>query len=240
MVVMSGVLAVVLALAHVLAAWLPAIADRHRQVWTSFAGGVAVAYVFVYIVPELVQYEEVVARMLPLGLGGKHVFLVALVGLCSFYAVERLALRIRGGAARHAPDNARGTIFWMHIGSFAVYNALVGYLLVREFDDTVSRLLYTGAVGLHFLGNDYALEQRHLEEYRRRGRWILAVGVLAGWAIATVYEFPHAIIGMLFAFLAGGIMVNVLKEELPEERKSRLPAFLVGAAFYTGLLLALE
>jgi hypothetical protein len=43
----------------------------------------------------------------------------------------------------------------------------------------------------------------------------------------------------LFAFLAGGVVLNVLKEELPEERESRFWAFALGAASYTALLLVL-
>jgi hypothetical protein len=38
-------------------------------------------------------------------------------------------------------------------------------------------------------------------------------------------------------FLAGGVVMNVLKEELPEERESRFWAFLLGAGLYAGVLL---
>ncbi len=41
----------------------------------------------------------------------------------------------------------------------------------------------------------------------------------------------------MFAFLAGGVVLNVLKEELPEDRKSRFSAFAVGSAAYAALLL---
>ena len=44
---------------------------------------------------------------------------------------------------------------------------------------------------------------------------------------------------MLFAFLAGGIVLNVLKEELPRERKSRFWAFALGTVAYAALLLTL-
>jgi hypothetical protein len=45
------------------------------------------------------------------------------------------------------------------------------------------------------------------------------------------------VLGLLFSFLAGGVVLNVLKEELPEERKSNFWAFLFGVVFYAGLLL---
>ncbi len=43
---------------------------------------------------------------------------------------------------------------------------------------------------------------------------------------------------MLIAFLAGGVVLNALKEELPKGRESCFAAFLSGAAGYTALLFA--
>ncbi|NJL21613.1 MAG: hypothetical protein HC895_13625, partial [Leptolyngbyaceae cyanobacterium SM1_3_5] len=44
---------------------------------------------------------------------------------------------------------------------------------------------------------------------------------------------------VLFAFLAGGIVLNVLKEELPEDRESHFWSFAIGAIGYAVLLLGL-
>lgn len=41
------------------------------------------------------------------------------------------------------------------------------------------------------------------------------------------------------AFLGGGVVLNVLKEEVPSERQSRFWAFAAGAAGYAALLLML-
>ena len=41
----------------------------------------------------------------------------------------------------------------------------------------------------------------------------------------------------LFTFPAGGVVLNVLKEELPENRESRFWASAAGTAGYTALLL---
>ena len=46
-------------------------------------------------------------------------------------------------------------------------------------------------------------------------------------------------VAIFFAFLAGGVILNVLKEELPAEGKSRYWAFLVGLTGYSALLVAL-
>ncbi|WP_290883701.1 hypothetical protein [Fischerella sp.] len=75
--------------------------------------------------------------------------------------------------------------------------------------------------------------------YDRIGRWILAAAIIIGWVLGSSTEIDQAAIAVLFAFLAGGVVLNVLKEELPEERESRFWAFVLGAAIYTALLLAL-
>ena len=48
------------------------------------------------------------------------------------------------------------------------------------------------------------------------------------------------LLAALIAFLAGGVVLNVLKEEIPEERESCFWAFALAAALYTTLLLALR
>ena len=48
-----------------------------------------------------------------------------------------------------------------------------------------------------------------------------------------------AAIAVLTAFLGGGVVLNVLKDEVPSERESRFWAFLSGAGGYAILLLAL-
>lgn len=55
--------------------------------------------------------------------------------------------------------------------------------------------------------------------------------------MGLVFEISEAALAVLFAFLAGGVVMNVLKEELPEERESRFWAFVLGAGLYAGVLL---
>ncbi|MFJ6412621.1 hypothetical protein [Terribacillus sp. AE2B 122] len=59
---------------------------------------------------------------------------------------------------------------------------------------------------------------------------------LAG-SLADLTELNEVAISILNAFIAGGIVLNVLKEELPEEKESSIGSFLLGAVGYTILLL---
>ncbi|WP_332461072.1 hypothetical protein [Rhodobacter sp. CZR27] len=80
--------------------------------------------------------------------------------------------------------------------------------------------------------SDFGPREDHKHRYDRTGRWIMARAVVAGWALAAVTRLPDVAWGFLFAFLAGGVVLNVLKEELPEERQSRFWLFFGGAAAY--------
>jgi hypothetical protein len=58
----------------------------------------------------------------------------------------------------------------------------------------------------------------------------------AGLSLSAVTTLPACAIGGLLAFPGDGVILTVLKEELPEERVSRFWAFALGAACYAALL----
>jgi hypothetical protein len=211
-----------------------------RSRWLSLAGGTSVAYVFVRILPELKKSQQVVVRAdLPLGFLEHHVYIVALLGFTTFYGLERLAVasRRRSQAAGGA-DATTPMVFWVHILAFACFNALVGYLLLhREQPGLDSLIFFSIAMGAHFLVNDYGLRRHHKEAYTRIGCWLLAGSVLLGWGIGLLTPIHELLLAVLFAFLAGGVILNVIKEELPEEQERLFWAFTLGAALYTVLLL---
>lgn len=231
--------ALLFALAHLFAGKLRFLEGIPRSRWLSAAGGISVAYVFIHLLPELSEGQAVVA-----GMGWSfltaiehHVYLVALIGLALFYGLERAALRSRN----HRKGGVTETsvpVFWLHMVSFALYNVLIGYLLLHREEHGLAALAwYAVAMALHFVVNDFGLREHHKQHYRRRGRWILAAAVLGGWAAGLAFDVPEAAVSVLFAFLTGGVVLNVLKEELPEDRKSRFWAFALGCFGYAALLL---
>ncbi len=245
------VAALAFALVHLFGGRLTFLSYVPRSRWLSMAGGVAVAYVFVHLLPELGEHQEAFEEEMAAGGGGlgfveEHVYLIALLGLAAFYGLERAAKssarrrrrqRASGASEERHADEQR--VFALHIASYAVYNALVGYLLLHREDPGLQGFVfYSAAMALHFLVNDRGLEHDHGRLYRAYGRWLLAAAPLVGWGIGLVREIDPVALAALFAFLAGGVILNVLKEELPEDRESRFPAFAGGAAAYTALLLA--
>ena len=239
MIIPSALFAALFALVHVGIGWLAFLDRRPRSQWLSGAGGVAAAYVFLHILPELALLRSTFADELATTEARAEglVYSLALAGLIVFFGLETTTKASRRRAGREGrPDVPGAGTFWLHIGSFAVYNLIIGYLLLhREAAGLGSLLIYGVAMSLHFVANDFGLRKDHRERYDRVARWVLAAAVMGGWGLGTFAKLPEVSIALLFAFLAGAIVLNVLKEELPEERESRLWPFVGAGVAYAVL-----
>ena len=227
---------------HLLGSRIEVAQTAPRRIWLSAAGGISIAYVFVHILPELAHHQKVFDKGGPFGLldgSERHVYFMALLGLVCFYGLE-LAVRasenrqeIKSGVRRVSP-----AIFWLQLATYALYNLIIGYLLLdREETGLVNLATYAVAMGLHFVVNDQGLRAQSYPDSDKVGRWVLAFAAVAGWTIAIIVDLPSVAIAGLFAFLAGGIILNVLKYELPADRQSDFRAFLLGAGAYAAILL---
>ncbi|PRY14207.1 hypothetical protein CLV24_10417 [Pontibacter ummariensis] len=232
----------VLALIHYYGGRFSFLTGIPRSSWLSVAGGISVAYIFLHLFPELSEGQEQVNKVLSsLGFLENHIYLLALIGLALFYGLERAALSSKHDQVKKGEtEQPVAEVFWVHISSFAVYNALIGYLLFQREEGPIQQMiLFAVAMALHFVVNDYGLQDHYHEDYRKKGRWVLVVALVLGWVLGFVIVLPEHVTSMVMAFIGGAVILNVLKEELPEERKSRYWAFLLGAGAYAALLLAL-
>ena len=220
-----------LALLHLSAGRLRFLDVAPRSRWLSAAGGISVAYVVVHLLPELARGQRSVEAGGAFSAVEDHVYVVALFGLALFYGVESVVHRRRSDGA--SPTGA----FWLSMGSFAIYNAIIGYLVVhREEETTRTLVFFTLALGLHFLVNDHALREHHRDAYHELGRWLIVAALAAGWLVGELTDISDAALAVMSGFLAGGVILNVMKEELPEERQSSFAAFVAAAAGYTCVL----
>jgi zinc transporter ZupT len=236
--VVTGLVALAFAAVHVFGKHMRLLRVTPRSIWLSFAGGVSLAYVFVHVLPELAAWQGDALREIgtAAGLVEVHLYLTGLAGLLVFYGLERFVRSARTGS--RAGQASPTPVFWLHLGSYAAYSLLIGYLLVHRKDtDPGGLLMFAVALGLHFVVNDQALRESHGRLYDRSGRWLLALAPPLGWLLGILTSISTVAIANLFAFLAGGIILNVLKEELPEDRESRFWALLAGALGFAALLL---
>lgn len=239
MVFAEGLIAIAFASLHVLGRGLRFLDRVPRSRLLSVAGGVSVAYVFVHLLPELSAAQATLAGGAtgPLARLDDHVYLVALVGLVVFYALERQATRSRSRQQRrHGVDETDIRVAAASFGSYAVYNVLIGYSLT-ERGGLMSLAMFAAALGIHFLVVDHGLRDHHGHSYHRWGRWLVGAATVVGWSLGVAVDVPEPVVATVLGFLAGGVVMNAIKEELPEDRQSRLTPFVAGAAGYAVLLL---
>lgn len=226
---------------HIFSKKLDFLHSDKRQRFLSLSSGVAVAYVFVLLLPELNTYQKMLENRLDnkiLILLEDHIYMMAMFGLVVFYCLELIVRKMKHVNKTAEDEEASMRIFQIHIGMFFVYNAIIGYLLVKgEYDGVLGLSFYFIAMAVHFLTNDWSLRESHKDVYDRYGRWLLSIAVLFGWAVGRFSGIPEVMVSLLAAFIAGAIILNVMKEELPEDRQNSLRAFLLGVVFFTILIL---
>lgn len=193
----------------------------------SAAGGIAVAYVLVELLPELAVGQAKVEGSGLLPFLERHVYLFALVGLVVAFANQRFALT-------HGTDRAG-----LAIGTASVGGILVGYAVAS--DDPVIRpiALFTIALGVHYLVVDHGIASRYPDAYRSIGRFAVAGSILAGGALALVVEIDAAALAIVLALIAGAVILETFRHELPGAGNVDFVFFVLAAAGYSALLLAI-
>lgn len=208
--------------------------------WVSAAAGVSVAYVFVDLLPELAEQNKAIVA----AAGGEtalfaeqRVYILVLISFVLLYGIQYVVLAAHEKAGEHEPEPGFDALYALHLGGYALYSALIGYLLIERSAWPLALALYTVAMALHFLIVDHALVEEHGQKYVRWGRWILAGSVLAGWVIGELTPLSEANFARLFAVLAGGVVITSLRSELPDQRRGEFLPFCLGAMLFALVLL---
>lgn len=197
----------------------------------SFGGGVAISYVFIDLLPKLSKKGEVLQQafygILPFV--ERNAYIMALLGFLLFFAVDRTAV------LGHKKTN-----FWLSLSSYILFNFLIGYAVVDKDDPEVRPLLlFTFAMSLHYFVIDFSLNAEHKKSYRKWGKWALSAALFLGWLLGFWITLPPAAIALIGAFIAGGVIMNVTRHELPAKNPTSLSAFLFSALIYSFVLLFL-
>jgi hypothetical protein len=208
---------------------------REERSAVSFGAGMATAYVFVHVMPELNSARHAFSEStsLPLRYEGMSIFYVSLIGFLLFYGLDHLRKRLHHSSTKERAGKA----FKISITGFAAYVALMAYLLVHNLEDTPrSVALFAAAIAVHFVGVDRALHEEYGAVYERIGRYVLAAMSLLGWGVGMLVTLPRSILASMVAFISGAVIMNSSITELPTESNGRFLPFMLGGLVY-GLIL---
>ena len=236
-------IAVGLGMVHILGdRFASAMSDSHHR-WLSVGGGFTVAFVVLYLLPELDYFRRLLEDHPATQQVDDVLYLAVLAGVLVYYGLEHLGYRVR----RHGSDGGDGDlgvghdyVFWLHMGWYAVYNVIIGALLLYGEQETVHGLvLYGVAMAIHFSTVDASMRRHHRHVYHRTGRWILAAAVVTGWGLGKVAPVTTAMLAFVMAFVIGGLFINAVKDELPSSQRAKFFPFAAGVVLFTLLLVAI-
>jgi hypothetical protein len=211
---------------------------RDQRSLVSFGSGIAIAYVFLQVMPDLHSARSLLveSRSAKLRYEGMGIYLLALIGFVLFYGLDHL----RQHLGKDDQPGGVSSAFKLHIGSFAAYVWLMSYLLVDGLEQTrVSAALYAAAIACHFVAMEHTLSEEYGAAYLRIGRFVLAGMCLCGWMVGVFLPMPHSFVALLVAFISGGIIMNSAIMELPKEKNGRFFPFVTGSVLYALFLLPL-
>ncbi len=216
----------VLALAGVQVAypWIERQSKNQLVRITALAGGIAVGYAALYLLPKIGDYTVSLTTGRPASpeLFQYRLYFFLLAGVVVYFLVHR-----NRAEGRKLPVASSGV-------AFLLYSFMTGSMLEEiPRPGYFPYILAGGAMCLHFVGICHQLRERHTAGFDRYMRWMLAASTLMGWTAGTLDMLSTGAVAIIVAFLGGGILVNVLREEWPEQTPGRSAPFLVGVGLFT-------
>lgn len=227
-----------LILFHFLSPWFASHLPGNGRTFASFAGGVAVAYVFLHMLPNLVEYNKPIGHFL---LNNQWltpftellIYIVALFGFLIYYGFDLLAERYRD-------DGHDDTlVYGLHLIMFCLYNFLITYTMsLRARSSITATVLFTIAMALHFVLTDRKFCRLYKIQFNHVGRFLLICALLVGWLCSVIFDPVNVLVAaFMVAFLAGSVLLNVFREELPATGLASYCWFSFGAGLITFILL---
>nr|WP_276323866.1 hypothetical protein [Planococcus halocryophilus] len=226
---------------HIFTNYIKFLDRKPKDRLMSFVSGGSIAYVFLHLVPELTHYEKVAGNAeLPSWIESLDysTYLVTLIGIAFFYGINQLNEKSKAKNEREENISQPSRyVFALEIFGFSLYNALIGYLLVDLSGEKIpDYIIYFVVFSFHFVANNRVLHLTHEDLYTNIGRWVLAFSVFVGWLLYHLTNATDINIAYFSAFLTGGVILNILNDELPTEKNSSYPSFIAGLIFIAVLL----
>ena len=197
-----------------------------EKIAISFGGGMAITYVFLHLLPELEKGD--------VSLGQFSIHIVTLIGFLLFYSAQHwIWSQTKDDSQKH-----HRRAFWLQMIFVSSYNFLLIYSIPEQFEQSIPfAFIYILAMSLHLLSTDYHLSERYHQLFKHQGRFVLMAAITCGlvtdlWAEAANRTFSNT----LTALLAGFLMFNIFKEEIPDHKDTRFFWFICGVVVYILLL----
>lgn len=206
----------------------------------SLSGGIAASYIFLDLLPLLHRAEGHLQAVFGKDFFHKAspeklIFGAAFVGFLAFFVAEYRAQKSLQKSAEGV--SVSKPVFYVHLSLTALLAFIITYLIRFELTaSSIKAILYTIALSLHFFTSDRSLAEEYGSLYVPLGRYILAVVTMVSWICSFLFPQYESFGYILFAFISGSVLFNVIKDEVPGIKRGEPVFFLIGALSYSGLL----
>jgi hypothetical protein len=235
--VLAAVLTLFLAVLHIFFFVVRRLEAMNRVRVSSFTSGLIVAYVFLHMLPALVEAKESIHKLVA---GNAYfsnaddliIFLMALIGFEIFYCVEHFTIH----------KNKRNTMTLsrsckINMVNYFCYNFFIGYSILISLQASIYyTVVFVIAIGLHFIAEDDLFTDEFKELFTYKSRLILIAGLFIGFIVSILLYPVRLYVALLIALLCGAILYNAFKEEFTDRGQSSVAWFILGSVLMTILL----
>ncbi|WP_299592915.1 hypothetical protein [uncultured Microbulbifer sp.] len=192
----------------------------------SVSAGIGVSYVFLALLPKLAEVQKSLqvdesTSLLPVNL---HAYLGALAGFVTFLLIANRDMA-EGAKTAHERLTVSEVLI---LCVFGIYYAQVGFLLGEwPSNSWFGYLALVTAFSMHFVGINFHLWRRYPHRFPQLFRWVLSLCLFVGWLGSVVAEELAGAVKFSTMFVAGGIIITAIREEIPPREDASVPAFLI-------------
>ena len=217
-----------MAAAYILYPGFEKAASAHQHLWIPFTGGVAIGYVFLYLLPKLSDYTDSIRVEDVQGIReilDYRVYLYGLLGFVFYYFVDQY--KAQKNRKQIGPKILLGS-------GFFIYSLLTGYILANWSRPGLIPVFLAGSIlTLHLLGVNHQLRKWHRRVFDDYFRWLFAFALIIGWGAGIFLDIPREMEIAVTGMLAGGIITNIMNEEIPNRNPYKIVPFIAGVVLIT-------
>lgn len=194
----------------------------------SFASGISFAYIFVELLPALAKGQPILKETFQGTISwlDKHSYIIALLGFLFYYG---LYTQSKQGGVRN---------FWLSMTGYLIFNFFIGASLFDSTNPDIQPIaLFTFAMGMHYFVNDHNIAEDHPELFKNQARWMLVGILILGYCVGFITQVPDSISAIAISFVAGGVLLNSIRNELPKREQIAYAFFVLGSLSYAALIL---
>jgi len=219
---------------HYLSGWVHAQLEGDKKLEKklfSFASGVLITFLFLYLLPELVIGTQHLAYFL---------YIYVLIGFTSFLLIHETLYK-------HVP-NKRKLYFELreaHAIVSSVFHFIIGLVLVtliRENNLLNGLLVFIpiaihvafGSLASHHITAAMNYRQTHTDKIMQ---FFVTISPILGALCGVLFVWSNIVIYALYGVIGGIMLFMVIREFIPSPKEARLGYFVAGQVFFVFLIL---